>query len=463
MIIKSEKDTIAAIGTKAGESAIGIVRLSGSKSVKIAGKIFRSEWGKKIYDMETYSMAFGQAIDERGCTVDQVILTIMKAPKSYTREDVIEINSHGGIATTEKILSLCIHYGARLAEPGEFTKRAFLNGRIDLTQAEAVIDIIRAKTEQAARIAAKSLKGGLKEKIEKIRKKIVEVIIELEASIDFIEEDLETTPYPLLAESVENIFKEIKILIEDEKKAEIVKNGVRVSIIGKPNVGKSSLLNAIAKKEKAIVTHIPGTTRDAVEEILYIEGIPLIIIDTAGIRKTRDYIEKIGVERSIDYIAKSDLIIAVFDGSQKLQKEDLEIINMVSSKTAIACLNKSDLGQGLSDSEFLSEKTFRAAIKISAKNGTGIDKLEAEIKKIILGSYDIDVNNMVLINQRHKKLLSDAASMVKNAKKAMEAKMSEEFPASDLRSAYEIMGEITGETPNEDILDGIFSKFCIGK
>jgi len=462
-MIKSEKDTIAAIGTKAGESAIGIVRLSGGKAVKIAGRIFRAESGKKILDMETYSMAFGQAIDEGGAPVDQVILSIMRAPKSYTREDVIEINCHGGIAATEKILSLCINYGARLAEPGEFTKRAFLNGRIDLTQAEAVIDLIRAKTEQAARIAVKSLRGGLKEKVGKIRNKILEVIIELEASIDFIEEDLEITPYSLLAESVENIFREIKILIDDEKKAEIVKNGVRVSIIGKPNVGKSSLLNAIAKKEKAIVTHIPGTTRDAVEEILYIEGIPLIIIDTAGIRKTKNYIEKIGVKRSLDYIESSDLIIAVFDCSQKLQKEDFEIIKMVTSKTAIACLNKSDLGPELSCSEFLSGKIFRAAMNISAKNGTGIDKLEAEIKKIILGSYDIDVNNMVLINQRHKKHLSDAANMIKNAKKAMELKMSEEFPASDLRNAYEIIGEITGETVNEDILDGIFSKFCIGK
>ncbi len=463
MIIKSERDTIAALGTKAGESAIGIVRLSGSKAVKIAGRIFRAESGKKILDMETYSIAFGHAIDESGTMVDQVILSIMKAPKSYTREDVIEINCHGGFAAIEKILSLCINYGARLAEPGEFTKRAFLNGRIDLTQAEAVIDIIRAKTEQAARIAAKSLEGGLKDRIKKIRKKILEVIIELEASIDFIEEDLEITPYPLLAESVEDIFKEIKILIDDEKKAEIVKNGVRVAIIGKPNVGKSSLLNAIAKKEKAIVTHIPGTTRDAVEEILYMEGIPLIIIDTAGIRKTKNYIEKIGVKRSLDHIQNSDLIIAVFDCSQKLQKEDLEIIKMVSSKTAIACLNKSDLGKELSCSEFSSGKTFRAALEISAKNGTGIDRLEAEIKKIILGSYDIDANNMVLINQRHKKLLSDAANMVKNAKKAMEIKMSEEFPASDLRNAYDIMGEITGETFNEDILDGIFSKFCIGK
>ena len=279
-MLKSEKDTIAAIGTKAGESAIGIVRLSGSRAIKISEKIFLPKSGKKIKEMGTFTMAFGQVVDEKGLIIDQAILSVMRAPKTYTREDIIEINCHGGIAATEKTLSLCINNGARLAEPGEFTKRAFLNGRIDLTQAEAVIDIIRAKTEQEARIAAKSLRGGLKDRITEIRKKILDIIIELEASIDFIEEDLETAPYEKLKNDTDDIYTQIKILINDEKKGEMLKNGVKVSIIGKPNVGKSSLLNAIAKKEKAIVTHIPGTTRDAVEEILYVEGIPLIFIDT---------------------------------------------------------------------------------------------------------------------------------------------------------------------------------------
>ncbi len=462
-MLKSEKDTIVAIGTKAGESAIGIVRLSGSRAIKISEKIFLPKSGKKIKEMGTFTMAFGQVVDEKGLIIDQAILSVMRAPKTYTREDIIEINCHGGIAATEKTLSLCINNGARLAEPGEFTKRAFLNGRIDLTQAEAVIDIIRAKTEQEARIAAKSLRGGLKDRITEIRKKILDIIIELEASIDFIEEDLETAPYEKLKNDTDDIYTQIKILINDEKKGEMLKNGVKVSIIGKPNVGKSSLLNAIAKKEKAIVTHIPGTTRDAVEEILYVEGIPLIFIDTAGIRKTKNYIEKIGVNRSLDYIEKSDLIIAVFDASKKLEKEDFEIIEKLSSKRVLICLNKIDLGKVIECEDLSSSYGFTDIVHVCAKSGTGIEKMEAEIKKIILGSYEIDINCMVLINQRHKIILQSALNMLENAKKAMILNMSEEFPAADLRNAYEIMGNITGEAVNDDILNGIFSKFCIGK
>ena len=462
-MIKSDKDTITAVGTKPGESAIGIVRISGEKAIKIAEKIFRSNSGKKVFEIESFSMALGQIVDERGAIIDQVILSVMRSPKSYTREDVIEINCHGGIAPTEKVLSLCLCNGARMAEPGEFTKRAFLNGRIDLTQAEAVIEIVRAKTEQAMKIAANNLKGGLKEKIQEIRAGLLDVIIELEAAIDFTEEDLETVSYDVLKKEIDNLFKKIRTLVEDEKRGEIVKNGVKVSIVGKPNVGKSSLLNAIARKEKAIVTHIPGTTRDAVEEILYVGGIPLILIDTAGIRKTKNIIEKIGVKRSLDYIEESDLIIVVIDGSAITTPEDMEIIGKVKYKKSILCLNKIDLAKKVDSKIFAKENGFKTAVEVSAKKGTGIPSLEIEIKKAVLGSNEIDIENIIIINQRHKKILTDTMVILRNALKAMGLKMSEEFPAADLRDAYELMGEITGETMHEEILNGIFSKFCIGK
>ena len=286
-MIGNERDTIAAISTKPGEAAIGIVRLSGEKATKIAGNIFKSANKKKISGMDTYTMAHGYIVDENKNTVDQVIVSVMLKPKSYTREDVVEINCHGGIVATEKVLDMCLKNGARLAEPGEFTRRAFLNGRIDLSQAEAVIDLIRAKTEKSITISANNLKGDIGKKINSLKEKILDVLVELEATIDFVEEDLELTPYKKLKDTIMGILEEIEIIIDDEKRGESIKNGVKVTIVGKPNVGKSSLLNAIARKEKAIVTHIPGTTRDAIEEILNIDGIPLILVDTAGIRKTK--------------------------------------------------------------------------------------------------------------------------------------------------------------------------------
>ncbi|MBN1298886.1 MAG: tRNA uridine-5-carboxymethylaminomethyl(34) synthesis GTPase MnmE, partial [Actinobacteria bacterium] len=336
-------DTIVAQSTKPGESAIGIIRISGKNSIKIADKIFKAKNNKTVKSMPTYTIAYGIIEDENGEIIDQVILTLMRSPKSYTTEDVVEINCHGGLLATKKVMELAVENGARIAEPGEFTKRAYLNGRIDLSQAEAVIELITAKTEQSLKIAAKNIKGETGQKIKNLKKSLLDVIVELEASIDFIEEDLEITPYEKLKEKTMILSKEIKQLLEDEKKGELVKNGIKVSIAGKPNVGKSSLLNALAKKEKAIVTHIPGTTRDAIEEIIYVEGIPVILTDTAGIRETKNIIEQIGVKKSIEHIEESDIIIMMIDCSRKLEKSDENILNKLNGKKIVLCINKIDL------------------------------------------------------------------------------------------------------------------------
>ncbi|MBM3712301.1 MAG: tRNA uridine-5-carboxymethylaminomethyl(34) synthesis GTPase MnmE [Actinobacteria bacterium] len=462
-MFENQKDTIVAIGTKPGEAAIGIVRLSGNKAIKIAEKIFRSKNKKKISNMKTYSMIYGYVVDKMGRVIDQVIVSLMRKPKSYTKEDVVEINCHGGVIATEKVLELCLRNGSRIAEPGEFTKRAFLNGRIDLSQAEAVIDLVRAKTEQSLRVAANNLKGGLKEKINLLRKRLLEVIVELEASIDFIEEDIEITPYEELTLKVKEIQKEINALINDEKRGEIIKNGVRVTIVGKPNAGKSSLLNAIAKKEKAIVTHIPGTRGDAVEEILYLEGIPILLIDTAGIRKARNLIEKLGVQKSLSYIDSSDIIIFVIDSSVEIDEKDKEIFKLIKDKNIIVCANKIDLKKITDTKKIKKEFNLDKIIEISAIKGTGLLRIESEIRKIIFGDEDFNIEDKIIINKRHKKILMEVYKLLKNATTAMELKMSEEFPSSDLKICYDLIGEITGEITTDDILNGIFSKFCIGK
>ncbi len=460
---KSSGDTIVALGTKPGEAAIGIIRLSGNKSIRLAEKIFRQKNMKTISRMSTFSMAYGYIVDKKEEVIDEVIVTLMKKPKSYTREDVIEINCHGGMVAADKILELCIKNGARVAEPGEFTKRAFLNGRIDLSQAEAVIDLIRSKTEQSLKVAANNIKGSVKDRIEELRKRILDVLIELEASIDFIEEDLEITPYEILGKNVVEIQKDINQLINDEKKGQIFKNGIKVAIVGKPNVGKSSLLNVLARKERAIVTHIPGTTRDAIEEILYIEGVPLIIADTAGIRKSKNIIEKIGVKKSLEYISKSELIILVMDANTQIDNNDYKIIEELQGKNIIICLNKIDLEQITSKKEINRKFKIKNIIEISAKKNTGIDKLEKKIKTLVLGEEEFNIENKIIVNNRQKKILVDTSKMLKHAIRAMKLKMSEEFPSSDLKLSYDLLGEITGQTTNNEILDGIFGKFCVGK
>lgn len=457
------KDTIVAIGTRPGEAAIGIVKLSGNNSIRIADKIFRSNSRKKILELDTYTMMYGRIEDNKKNIVDEAIVTIMKAPGSYTREDIIEINCHGGITATAKIMELCIEEGARIAEPGEFTKRAFINGRIDLSQAEAVIDIINAKTEQSLKIAAKNLSGNIKDKMLEIKESLLEVLVQLDAAVDFIEEDLETTPYDELKKDILKIYDEVEKLIRDEKRGEIIKNGIKAAIVGKPNVGKSSLLNLLSKKEKAIVTEIPGTTRDAVEEILYIEGIPLILTDTAGIRNTEDRIEKIGVEKSLKQIDDADLVIIVLDGSREFDNIDEQIIKKIEEKKAICCINKKDVKQKINIDNIAHHFPTTNIIKISALKGSGVKILEKRIKSIILDNGGSGIEEKIIVNARHKNILKQIQNMIKKALEAMVNNLSEEFPYSDLRIAYDLIGEITGETVRDDILDKVFLRFCIGK
>ena len=456
-------DTIAAVGTRAGEAAIGIVKLSGNRSIFIADKLFRSKNKKKIKDIDTYSMLYGHIIDNKGQVIDEVIITIMKKPGSYTREDVVEINCHGGLIATTKTLELCVENGARIADPGEFTKRAFLNGRIDLSQAEAVIDLVRSRTEQSLKLAAKNLQGNIKEEIKRMRKHLLDIRVQLEASVDFIEEDLEVTPYQEITGEIKKMKMELEDLILNEKKGEIIKNGVKIAIIGKPNVGKSSLLNLLSRKDKAIVTPIPGTTRDAVEEILYVEGIPLILIDTAGIRKTRSVIEKIGVDKSLKHIDEAELILLVLDGNRKLDQMDLQIISKIKGKTIICCINKIDLEQKLEIKKIKNYFNEKYITKISALKGKGIKELEKKVKSAILDGGDIVLEEKIIINSRHKKILEEVKKSLDRAEEALKDKMSEEFPSYDLKTAFELLGEIIGETAREDILDKIFSQFCIGK
>ncbi|MCG9479116.1 MAG: tRNA uridine-5-carboxymethylaminomethyl(34) synthesis GTPase MnmE [Actinomycetia bacterium] len=462
-MLRSDQDTIAAIGTKPGEAAIGIVKISGAQTIAIADKIFRSASGKRVKDMESFSIAYGHVVDQDDRALDEVILSVMRTPRSYTREDVVEINTHGGIIPTSKVLELCLSQGARIAEPGEFTKRAFINGRIDLSQAEAVIEMIRSKTEESLRIAAKNIDGESGTAIKEIRQRIIEVLAQLEASVDFIEEDLELTPYSELSMEVANIRKQIDKLIVDEEKGEIIKNGVKVAIVGKPNVGKSSLLNLLIRKEKAIVTPIPGTTRDAVEEIIYISGIPLILVDTAGIRKTSNKIEKIGVERSLKHINEAELVMVVVDGSKKLDQRDREIIEKVKDKEIIGVINKIDLGKNITEKDLKSNCLDQNIVEVSATENLGIDSLEEKIKEMIMGKAEFSLEEMIVVNSRHKSLLKEVGELLKNSEEAMKKQLSEEFPAADLRVANDLLGEITGETASDEVLDRIFSQFCIGK
>jgi len=459
---KSIRDTITAMGTRPGESAIGIIKLSGKDSIKIADRIFLANNKKKLFKAEPYSMSYGAIMEPDGSMIDEVLVSVMKAPASYTREDIVEINCHGGTQSANRIMELVLDSGARLADPGEFTKRAFLNGRIDLSQAEAVIDLVQSRTRESLKIAANNLKGNIREEVYRLKEEILEIIAQLEAAVDFIEEDLYITPYDVLLGKTCEITKEIEKLIEDEEKGEIIKNGIKVAIVGKPNVGKSSLLNFLSKKEKAIVTEIPGTTRDAVEEIVYVEGIPLILVDTAGIRNTEDKIEKIGVERSIKHIEDAELVIIVLDGSREFDELDSGIIKKLRKKNVICCVNKKDMKQKMDIKNIEAHFPAENIISISALSGQDVEKLQDRIRNLVLDD-EAYLGDRVIVNARQKDVLKNVKDVMVKAEASMQKGLSEEFPCSDLRIAYDLLGEITGDNTSEDILDKIFERFCIGK
>ncbi len=457
-------DTIAAISTPLGEGGIGIVRLSGPKAIDIIRKIFIPVSKKNISKSSGFTLHYGY-IYEKKIKIEEVLVSIMKAPKSYTREDVVEISGHGGILPLRKILELCLENGARIADPGEFTKRAFLNGRIDLVQAEAVSQIIRAKTDKALNCAINQLSGKLSEKIKRLKNELIDLLAYLEASLDYSDEDIEFLSSNEILKRVNRIQKNLSLLIATFNKGKIIQEGVKTSIVGKPNVGKSSLLNALLNTEKAIVTPIPGTTRDIIEDYVNIKGIPLNIMDTAGIRKVKNTVEKIGVERSKESIKKSDLILFIVDISQPLDKEDFFIYEFIKenldNKKLILIGNKVDLVQKVSDEKL--KEMSSTYVKISATKEIGIDKLEEIVFSLFI-SGEIDLSSEVLVTSlRHKDALIKANQSLKRSIEAINNNHSEEFIALDLRCALNSLGEIIGEVATEDILDRVFSNFCVGK
>lgn len=454
-------DTITAIATSIGESGIGIVRISGKDALKIADRIFVSKNGKKPSGFRTYTVHYGHIIDKRTKIIDEVILTVMRAPRSYTREDIVEINCHGGILALRGVLDLVLENGARLAEPGEFTKRAFLNGRIDLAQAESVLDIISAKTDSALKMGIEQLRGRLSYEINKIRKALLDILSILEANIDFPEEEIDPVNMENINKELENVQARLKKLLGSSNRGRILREGIRVVICGKPNVGKSSLLNALLKQERSIVTPIAGTTRDTIEEIINIKGIPVRVVDTAGILEPQDLITKKAVARSKRYIESADLVILLFDGSRKISREDELLINKLKKKTSIATINKIDLRQMIEKEKILHR--FKNVIEISCKKTTNINLLEDTIAKLVYNGEVISPESLIVSNLRHIQEIKEAQRHILEALNSLNNKLPLEFIAEDIKAALLSLDKLLGRRFSEDLLDRIFSQFCIGK
>ncbi|MBW9173247.1 tRNA uridine-5-carboxymethylaminomethyl(34) synthesis GTPase MnmE [Clostridium estertheticum] len=456
-----EFDTIAAISTSIGEGGISIIRISGDKAINIVDSIFVGNNNRKLNDFKSYTMRYGHIIDKDGVRLDEVIISYMKGPKSFTAEDTIEINCHGGVVGTNRILQEVIRSGARIAEPGEFTKRAFLNGRIDLSQAEAVMDIIRAKTELSMKSALMQSEGSISREIKNVRNKLLSVIAHIEVTVDYPEEDIEDVTANEVRDEVTLIINEIDMLLSTADEGKILREGLSTVIVGKPNVGKSSLLNALVKEKRAIVTDVPGTTRDAIEEYISIEGIPVKIVDTAGIRETDDIVEKIGVETSKQKIDEADLVILMLDSSMDLSREDIEIIDYIKEKKYIVLLNKSDLGGKIDISELRNLKS-KYVTDISIKTGFGLDDLKNNIKNLFFNG-EIKTEGVFVTNNRHKQSLIRAKENLESSLNALEYTAAIDLASIDIRNAWMNLGEITGEALDEDIIHKIFSEFCLGK
>ena len=455
--------TIAAISTATGNGGIGIIRMSVKKLFEILNKIFKPI-SKTEDEIKGYSIKFGYIINpENNEKIDEVLVSFFVSPKSYTTENMCEINSHGGIIVEKKILELCLKNGAELAEPGEFTKRAFLNGRIDLAQAESVIDLINSKSDNEAKASINQLEGKLSEKIQSIRKKILDVMADIEANIDYPEYDIEEITNSKIKIVLEEIKEDLIRLSETFENGKILKEGVKTIILGKPNAGKSSLLNAILNEERAIVSEYAGTTRDTIEEYVNIDGISLKLIDTAGIRKTDDKIEEIGVKRALKLSEDADLIIAIFDGSKELDDEDLEILNIIKNKKSIILLNKKDLGDLKLEENNYIKNNFNNVIKISAKNGEGIENIYKKISEMF-NTSEIKMNDGVIItNLRHKNQIDKAIKSVYEALESNEKGLPIDIVSIPIIQILHDLSSITGEDVSEDIINEIFSKFCLGK
>lgn len=453
--------TIAAISTAPGNAGIGIIRLSGDDCFKILQKIFKP---KNKGEIKGYTIKYGNIVkSENDEIIDEVLVSYFVAPKSYTKENMCEINSHGGIVVENQILEECLKNGAVLAEPGEFTKRAFMNGRIDLSQAEAVIDIINSKTKKEMMVAQRHLEGSLSKKIKDIQGEILNLMADIEASIDYPEYDIEETTNKKINDTLNSVEEKLLKLKNSFENGKILKEGIKTAIIGKPNVGKSSLLNLILGENRAIVSDIEGTTRDTIEEYINIKGIPLKIVDTAGIRKTNDEVEKIGVERSINNISNAELIIALFDDSRTFDDQDQKILDLIEGKKTIILINKIDLGKNLIKENEKLKKFKNNIIEFSTINETGLDKLYNKIEELFkLNELDCE-NTEIITNNRHKQQILYALEDVAKGRESLETHMPVDITAICLKDILERLAEITGENVSEDIINEIFKKFCLGK
>ncbi len=458
-----QEDTISAIATAIGEGGIGIVRISGKSALETAENIFHAANGKKLSDLESHHAVYGRILDTKGKLVDEALALVMRSPHSYTMEDVVELQCHGGKAALRQVLALTYQAGARPAERGEFTKRAFLNGRLDLMQAQAVMDIVQARTDSALRAAAGNLSGKFSDKINEIRREILSIIAHLEAVIDFPEEDLEHLETDTIRKQVVSLQAMLRKILETARQGRILREGLMTAIIGRPNVGKSSLLNFLLRTERAIVTDVPGTTRDSIEEYADIGGVPLRIIDTAGIHATEDTVERIGVEKSREYVKQAELLLVLFDSSQELTEEDREILSLLEGKKAVLLLNKCDLPQKITEKLFQEKYPQYPVLSVSTKSGEGSEALRRVIWEQAFGTVPKEGETALVRDEREAEILRRSARHLEEAVETIDRSMSADFISIDLRSAWELLGELTGETAGEDILNEIFSRFCIGK
>lgn len=456
------EDTIAAIATAPGEGGIGVVRISGEKSKEILEKIFLKKNSEK--DLVPRMMHYGFVRNNfSGELIDEVMAVYFKAPYSYTAEDVVEIQCHGSMVSLRKILSLVLKNGARIAESGEFTKRAFLNGRLDLSQAEAVIDLIRAKSDKSFDVALNQLEGNFSKEIRKIRAELMNSLVNITVNIDYPDEDIEQLTFENLVSDLTSVRVKVEKMLQTSNTGRIMSEGLKISIIGKPNVGKSSLMNALLKETRAIVTSVPGTTRDTIEEMLTIRGIPVKLTDTAGIRHTEDIIEKIGIEKSKEAFNNADLIIFMADRSRVLDEEDFSILSHIGEKKAIVILNKTDFPKAFDETEIEKLLPKACIIEASVANGEGIEELENVVENLVYGGEVKQSDSMMVTNVRHKNLLEEADSSLADAIEMAKACQPLELLEIDASRAYECLGAITGEAVEEDIINEVFARFCLGK
>ncbi|HEJ7188507.1 tRNA uridine-5-carboxymethylaminomethyl(34) synthesis GTPase MnmE [Staphylococcus aureus] len=456
-------DTITSISTPMGEGAIGIVRLSGPQAVEIADKLYK---GKHLLnDVPSHTINYGHIIDpESKEVIEEVMVSVLRAPKTFTREDIIEINCHGGILTINRVLELTMTYGARMAEPGEFTKRAFLNGRIDLSQAEAVMDFIRSKTDRASKVAMNQIEGRLSDLIKKQRQSILEILAQVEVNIDYPEyDDVEDATTEFLLEQSKEIKQEINRLLDTGAQGKIMREGLSTVIVGKPNVGKSSMLNNLIQDNKAIVTEVAGTTRDVLEEYVNVRGVPLRLVDTAGIRETEDIVEKIGVERSRKALSQADLILFVLNNNEALTQEDYTLYEVVKNEDVIVIVNKMDLEQNIDINEVKDMIGDTPLIQTSMLKQEGIDELEIQIRDLFFGGEVQNQDMTYVSNSRHISLLKQARQTIQDAIDAAESGVPMDMVQIDLTRTWEILGGIIGETASDELIDQLFSQFCLGK